>query len=74
MTLSGHTGSVVKWQKQVDGGGWSDISKHEHHVFGDAVSGGHVGVSCGGAEWCVRRPIRGPEHRGEPDLGGRQRG
>ncbi|QBZ96593.1 T9SS sorting signal type C domain-containing protein [Flavobacterium sangjuense] len=25
MTLSGHTGSVVKWQKQVNGGGYSDI-------------------------------------------------
>ncbi len=25
MTLSGHTGSVVKWQKQFNGGGYSDI-------------------------------------------------
>ena len=26
MTLSGHTGSVVRWEKQVNGGGWSNIA------------------------------------------------
>jgi len=26
MTLSGYTGSVVKWQKRVDGGAWADIA------------------------------------------------
>ncbi len=26
MTLSGHTGTIVKWQKQLNGGGWTDIS------------------------------------------------
>ena len=26
MTLSGHTGNVVKWQKRVDGGAWVDIA------------------------------------------------
>lgn len=26
MTLSGYTGSIVKWQKRVDGGTWNDIS------------------------------------------------
>ncbi len=26
MTLSGYTGSIEKWQKQVNGGGWQDIS------------------------------------------------
>ncbi len=26
MTLSGHTGSIVRWEKRVDGGGWSNIA------------------------------------------------
>jgi hypothetical protein len=26
MTLGGHTGSVVQWQYQIDGGGWNDIA------------------------------------------------
>ncbi len=26
MTLSGYNGTIEKWQKQVDGGGWSDIA------------------------------------------------
>ncbi|MBX2903964.1 MAG: hypothetical protein KF872_10450, partial [Chitinophagales bacterium] len=26
LTLSGNTGAVVKWQKQLNGGGWSDIA------------------------------------------------
>ena len=26
MTLSGHTGTIVRWEKRVDGGGWSNIS------------------------------------------------
>ncbi|MBU0488210.1 MAG: hypothetical protein KKD31_09715, partial [Bacteroidetes bacterium] len=26
MTLSGHTGSIVKWQKRVNAGGWTDIT------------------------------------------------
>ncbi len=26
MTLSGHTGSIVRWEKRVDGGSWSTIS------------------------------------------------
>ena len=26
LTLSGHTGSVIRWQKQLDGGSWTDIS------------------------------------------------
>jgi hypothetical protein len=26
MTLSGHTGSVVRWEKRVDGGSWSNIA------------------------------------------------
>ncbi len=25
MTLSGHTGSIVRWQRQLDGGSWTDI-------------------------------------------------
>ena len=28
MTLSGHTGSVVQWEKRVDGGAWSVISNN----------------------------------------------
>lgn len=26
LTLSGHTGSITKWQKNVNGGGWTDIA------------------------------------------------
>jgi PKD repeat protein len=26
LTLSGYVGSIVKWQRQVDGGGWTDIA------------------------------------------------
>ncbi len=26
MTLSGHTGSIVRWEKRVDGGSWSNIA------------------------------------------------
>jgi len=28
LTLSGHTGSVLKWQENVDGSGWNDISNN----------------------------------------------
>ncbi len=37
MTLSGHTGTVVKWQKQVDGGSWVDIS-HTSATYSETPS------------------------------------
>ncbi len=37
MTLSGHTGTILRWQKQVDGGGYANIA-HTDAVYNETPS------------------------------------
>ncbi len=37
LTLSGHTGDIDRWQKRLDGGGWTDIA-HTSTVFSETPS------------------------------------
>ncbi len=37
LTLSGHTGSIVRWQRQLDGGSWTDIG-HTSSTYSETPS------------------------------------
>ncbi len=45
MTLSGYTGTVVKWQKHVDAGLWTDIANTTATYSEIPSSAGTMGIS-----------------------------